>query len=46
MNLRMRILKPLLMTIMLAMCLVPENIGDKLDAIAIFIYIHAILTMA
>lgn len=32
--------KPVLMAILLMMCLISEDIGNKLDVIVIFMFIH------
>ena len=37
---RTRLFKPVLMAMLLMMCLISENIGDKLDIIAILIFIN------
>lgn len=33
--------KPLLVAILLTMCLISENVGNKLDIIAVFLFIYA-----
>jgi len=37
---RIAMFKPLLVAILMMMCLISENIGDKLDIIAILIFIN------
>ena len=37
---RIAMFKPLLVAILMMMCLISENIGDKLDVIAILIFIN------
>ncbi len=37
---RTRLFKPVLMAILLMMCLISEDIGNKLDVIAIFLFIR------
>ena len=38
---RARVFKPVLMAMLLMMCLVSENVGNKLDIIAVFLFVYA-----
>lgn len=38
---RIRLFKPVLMAMLLMMCLISENVGNKLDIIAVFLFIYA-----
>ena len=38
---RARLFKPVLMAMLLMMCLISENVGNKLDIIAVFLFIYA-----
>ena len=38
---RTRLFKPVLMAMLLMMCLISENVGNKLDIIAVFLFVYA-----
>lgn len=38
---RTRLFKPVLMAMLLMMCLISENVGNKLDIVAVFLFIYA-----
>ena len=39
---RTRLFKPVLMVMLLMMCLISETVGDKLDIVAVFLFVYAI----